>query len=418
MSKKIIKKIKDKFHSIRHKIKKNKIEIKHNKKFSKQKEQEKKNINKKTTEKVKRTVVDISTFSVIKITIIMLSVFLFFKFIVEIKEILVSLFMAFFIAMAINPAADKMQKKFKIPRGITVIFIYLLFLGIFIFSATTIIPIVAKQIVSISYKIGSFFEEIVKNDSNVPDFLIPYIENIKKMNIDDLIKEVQSNLQNLGNYLKSMAGNSISILIGIFSNIFNMIMVLVLAFFIIVDKKSVKNFAISMLPKKYHKYALEKGVNITKKIGEWLYGQILLCISVGIGIFLGLFFLGVDNAVAFGFLAGIMEAIPYVGVFIAIIPVLLVAINESLFQTVGVIIIFAIVQQLEGNLLVPLIMKKMTGLSPIVVIFSMLVGAKLMSVLGSSAILGIILSVPFATIIDLFVEEYRERNISKNKNSK
>ena len=406
--KRIINKTKNAFKKVQQTIDKIKVD---------EKKEPEKEISNISEEKVENNVIDISTWSVMKAAFAVFAVWIFFQLIFEIKDILIIIFMAFFLTAALDPIVNNFSK-YRIPRSVSVISLYIVFLGIFTFGITQILPVIAEQVIDLSKSAKELIENLVKNESTFEMFKPHTEEILKSIEKEDLISNLQAALGKLGSYLETISAASGSLFISIFSGITNIVMVMVLAFFIIMDEKGTNNFLLSVIPQKYRSYAKLKASKISQKIGFWLNGQVILCFSVGIGIFVGMWLLGVKYALALSFFAGIMELVPYVGVISSFIPAALVAANQSGWHLVGVIAIFAIVQQLEGNVLVPLVMKKATGLSPVVTIIAMLIGARIMSSLGSSAILGIILAVPVATIVALFVKEYTEKNLDNNKTKK
>jgi predicted PurR-regulated permease PerM len=162
---------------------------------------------------------------------------------------------------------------------------------------------------------------------------------------------------------------------------------------------------IALFPKRFHKYINEKGSKVGEKFGAWVRGQITLMAVIGVMIFIALKIAGVNYAATLATLAGFTELIPYVGPIIALIPAVILAASQGGF--VLAIIVTAIyigVQQLEGNLIVPLVMEKAVGLSPVVVMFAMLVGASFPDVINP--VVGIIVSVPIATAVSVFVHDW------------
>ena len=118
----------------------------------------------------------------------------------------------------------------------------------------------------------------------------------------------------------------------------------------------------------------------------------------------GFFFMGVEYAATLGMIAAIAEFLPMVGPTITFITAALIASNQSLWLVVGVAIWCLVMQILEGNIFIPLIMRRAVGLSPVIIILAMMVGFNFLGLLG------IIISLPVATIISIFVDDYRRRN--------
>ena len=125
--------------------------------------------------------------------------------------------------------------------------------------------------------------------------------------------------------------------------------------------------------------------------------------------YLGLLALGVPFALALAVLAGILEIIPYVGPIVAAIPTIIIAFFVSPWLALAVAIFYIIVQQLEGHILVPKIMQKAVGISPVTIIIALLIGAKL------AGVLGLLLAVPICAGIIVLTSEWKN---SSNQNEK
>ncbi|MBI2117413.1 AI-2E family transporter, partial [Candidatus Peregrinibacteria bacterium] len=184
-----------------------------------------------------------------------------------------------------------------------------------------------------------------------------------------------------------------------------MIVVLVLAFFIQSEKESIRLWFRGFFPPHYRAYIDGKIEAIHGKIGQWARGQLLLGLSIGLLTFLALEILGMPYALTLAVLAGFTEFIPYVGPFIAAIPAVLIALTqEGLLWAVILMGVYYVIQWCENNLLVPLIMKRAVGLSPIAIIASMLIGVSFPDFLHP--ILGLLLAIPATTIVTLFLEDW------------
>ena len=119
--------------------------------------------------------------------------------------------------------------------------------------------------------------------------------------------------------------------------------------------------------------------------------------------YVGLSIIGVKYALTLAIVAGLAEFLPYIGPMIAFATAAPVAFNESMVQGFWVIGFYSALQIFEGNIIVPLIMRKAVGLPPIVTILALLIGWQFLGIIG------MVLSVPLASIIAIFVEDFRER---------
>jgi predicted PurR-regulated permease PerM len=148
---------------------------------------------------------------------------------------------------------------------------------------------------------------------------------------------------------------------------------------------------------------------VRKKMGLWLQGEVFLMFVVGTVSALGLWLLGVKYSLILGILAGLFEIVPVVGPIFSGALAFLVAVPQSLTLGIYVILLFLVIQQIEGHLLLPLVMNKAIGVNPVVVVVAVLAGAEI------AGFVGIILAVPTAVILQEIVEDYERRKLKTRR---
>lgn len=333
----------------------------------------------------KQITFDISSKTIVKIVLVLLAL----GFLYLVRDIIAILFATFVLSAALTPAVDWLHKK-RIPRALSVLLIYLVLIGIVTLSVYLLIPPLVAQI-----------KELANQFPTLYDKFVPYLLKIEGLSEKEpVVSNVQKTLADLGDNIAAATRSIFSTLGNILGSIFSAIVILVLSFYLIVQKNALKNFIKAVVPSKRAPYIVNLFDRINNKIGRWLSGQIILCIAVGVLIFIGLWLLGVKYALVLAIFAGITEIIPYIGPVIGGLPAVLLVFIESPLLALFVIILYFVVQQLENHILVPKIMQKAIGLNPIVVIFALLIGGKL------AGILGMILAVPVVAGISVFVRDY------------
>lgn len=351
--------------------------------------------------------VHLSIVSVAKSALVILLIYLLMQFAYEIQNILVIIFVSLLLYAAIDPAVNKLQAR-KVPRAISVLFIYAILLFLVGFFISNLIPIVAEQLLELAKKAGHLITNITDGKSleTLPfaDKLIPYLQSsLEAIDQQTFISNIQGALEKAGEQLQNIAGNTFVALKVVFNGVFNAILVLIITFFLVVDEGSVDKFLKSVFPSKYSAYIVEKSEKIKDKIGHWIRGMIMLMCSMATLYLIGFSLLGLDYAITLAMMGGIAELFPVIGPILAGIPAGLIAFNESPWLVLWVIGIVIMAQQLEGNVLIPLIMKKAVGLKPVIIIISVLIGYQILGILG------IILAVPVATTASLFVTDYLDK---------
>ncbi len=186
----------------------------------------------------------------------------------------------------------------------------------------------------------------------------------------------------------------------IFGGVLSFVLMFVLSFYLAVQEDGVGNFLKIVSPLKHHEYIIDLWKRSQRKIGYWMQGQLLLGIIVGMLVYLSLMIFGVKHALLLAFIAALFELIPIFGPILSAVPAVLIALVDS-GATQGFIVIglYLIIHQFENHLLYPLVVRKIVGISPIVVILALVVGAKLAGFLGA------ILAVPIASAVMEWVDD-------------
>ncbi len=332
----------------------------------------------------------ISTRAILKIVIIVLGVVLIYV----LRDVLIALFVALVIAAALDPIVDKLQK-YKIPRWTSVLVLLVAVFGLIGLIVFLMIPPVKSQIDQLSNN----FHSILDQFENIKDFAARY----------NLIDSSKSFLQSLGDRLGTIAQRAVTSVTGAFNGLVTMITVVVLSAYLVAQERGIKQFVEALTPRKYRPYFMYLVERVQAKMGEWLRGQMILMLFVGVLTYVGLWLMGVDYALILAILAGLLEIIPIIGIPIAIIPALIISFIQSPILALFVLILYIVIQQVENHILVPKVMQKAVGLNPVFVILSLLVGYKL------GGILGVILSVPAATALSVFIKDFYDYRVNKEQ---
>ena len=378
-------------------------------------EKEEKKLIKEVEKPTQNVRIILSIESIIKATIAVLGVIAFAYLLFYLKSILIIFLVALFLSAAFNPAVDKMEKH-RIPRALGIIIMYILVLGIITLIFTSLVPIIASQISSLAFSVKDMVQNLVAGEDGDSWFIrkIQPFANQIWQNVDQtqILNTLTTSLREIGSKLTDFAGNAIGAIFAVFNGIFNLILVLILSFFMVVNKEHTSNFFSSLFPSKYSGYISEKTKQVSVKIGDWIRGQVLLALAMGLLTFIVFTIIGINFALTLAMVSALAEFIPYFGPLITFLSAALIALNQDPVLLVWLIPAYIIMQFLEGNIMVPLIVGKTVGLNPIVVLFSLLAGATLGYQISGGiglAIVGMVIAVPLANIISIFVTEYTER---------
>ncbi len=359
-------------------------------------------------------VVQISVKSTVKATFAIIAIFAGAWIIFHMRDKLVLALLAVFIAVVIDPSVRKFQE-YKVPRGIAVLIHYFIALFLLVFLLVSLIPIIATQLQQIAATLSTQVDLFLAN----PQVSIPLLSEELNVRLTSLSQTTLQNLsihqftdalQQFGQSLSTAAQGSVRYAAQIAGSVFaffvNLIVVLVLAFFIQLEKEQIVRWLRGFLPQKYQAYIDVKFEAIHIKIAQWARGELLLCLSIFTLTFLALIILRMPYALTLAVLAGFCEFIPAMGPLIAAVPSVFIALTQEGFIWALVVAgIYYVIQWCENNLLVPLIMKRAVGLSPIAILFGMLIGVSFPETIHP--VLGIMLAIPTTTIIAIFLNDWR-----------
>ena len=300
-----------------------------------------------------------------------------------IRDVIVIVLFSVVIASGINPIVNRMQKR-GIPRAFSVFLVYialLLALAVFLFF---IIKPLSNEISNLSETLPLYVDRLSLEFEQVRTSSPQY---------EELLGNVQTYLSGASESLKSFATNIFAALSKIFGGVTTALIVIIISFYLAAEERGIPMFLRAITPIKHQSYILNLWVRAQNKIGRWLRGQIILSISVGVLVFIGLSIFGIRFKVILALFAAVMEIVPFIGPIIAAIPAVFLALLKSPIVALWTVLVYVVVQQLENTILVPKIMQHAVGLNPVVIIISLLIGGKLFGIAG------LILAVPVAAVI-------------------
>jgi len=308
-------------------------------------------------------------------------------------DIWVAVFLAIVISSALDASVSWLERK-KIPRIVGTLAIYILLVVAIALILYAILPVALAELSSLLKSFGKF------------DGTALGLEEANK-----IITVVNESLTRVTNLLLSGNISFVDILSKFIGGVSLAIAVFVLSFYLTVDRDGVEKFLLEVMPAGYEDKVLEVYYRTRVKIGQWLYGQLLLSLSVGTAVFFGLWFIGVKYSLVLGILAGLLEIVPYVGPILSGLIAFLIATSDSSMVGFYVLALFVLIQQAEGTLLVPLLMRLTTSVHPAAVLISLLVGAKIFGFVG------IVLAVPLTVMIQELVDSWANEKIRKKASS-
>lgn len=300
-------------------------------------------------------------------------------FIIQIREIIILVFLSIILLSALLKPVEWLNSK-GVPRVLSVLFVYILVIAFI----STVIGIIVPPLISQTSDLVSRLPQIIET---INDFLV-----FHQIPVEDFSQLIARQLQ-------SFAGNLIAISKTIFSSIFLLLTILVFTFYLLLEWKKFVRLISSPFSGKSEKKISGIIIKVEKGLGKWVRGQLTLSVIVGVLIYIGLRILGIPYAVPLALVAGILEIVPIIGPIVSAIPAVLVGLTIAPVMGLAVAALFLIVQQLENNLIVPMVMSKVVGLQPPIIIIALLIGAKLAGIGGA------FLAVPIIVVSKIIIQE-------------
>jgi len=335
----------------------------------------------------------------------------------ELRIVFFMFFIAYIINAAFRPYVDKLEK-WRIPRVLSTVVIYLLVLGVIGIFLATIFTEAGKQLTNLISQLPNIVYSVLTNLSvNLPSQFRFLDANVVKENL----KEIVNSLLKLDFSVFTTGVNSaLGIVSAAASLSIGFGMILVLSIYLLVRKEDVSHKALEIFPKdtriKYTKL-MDK---IEDQLGKWLRAQVLLMSIAAFLVWFGLSLpvLFASNytmhnyALPIAMLVFLIELVPGTGLAVGgILSTLIALASGNLFMVIYTPLLFIGIQQLEGMLIIPKILNKAIGLDPVITILSVVAGYILFQVLGA------ILIVPILAVIQIVIASKAEEIKGSLKNT-
>ena len=307
------------------------------------------------------------------------------------REALMLVYVSALIAMGFSPIVVVIEQRHargrrKVPRWLAILIIYLAILGVIVLVGLMVIPPLVAQAESLWTKLPAEFNRF-------QNFLIQHKLMTHRVTLEEAVQNAPSGAS--GNAVGTVLV-AISSLIG---GVFGLITILILTFYLLIEANAMFEYFARFLPASRRADVALAAREAVTKVSAWLRAQFVLAGVMGVFAAIGLWFMGVPYFYVIALIAAIGETIPIVGPVIGGVTAVLVAITVSprLALTVG--LYFLVLHQIEANVLVPKIMERRVGVSPVAVMIALLVGGALWGLVGA------ILAIPTAAILSVIVEE-------------
>ena len=305
-----------------------------------------------------------------------------------VSSIITPIIVAYVFYYMLNPLVNFFEKKMsRFIGSLLAIFVGIITVLIVIVG---VVPIIVEQTQNLITALPRYIE-VVKG------YLEEYSDNAY---VQVVVEYVNNNL-NVSKISEKLVSIATSGAQGVVSSISSTASVLVtmpfVLFFLLKDASHFNKFVISLLPKKLEKPVAETIDEIDDKVGSYIQGQMLVSLCIGVMLFIGYNIIGLHYAFSLATIAAFLSIVPYLGPVIAITPAMLVAASTSWIMVLKMLVVWGIVQFLEGNIISPNIMGRSMNMHPLTVIFVILIGVNIAGVVGA------IIGIPVYSILKVLV---------------
>lgn len=313
----------------------------------------------------------------------------------SVADIIILVLVAAILAAGLSTPIEALQRRrwgrrgWTVSRGLAVAAVYLVLLVVLGAAGSLLVtPLVAET--------REFVERVPTLYDDLRQLALHY--QVRYPWLPDL-SLIMDRLPQEAGRLGQYAGAATGVAFRVFGVLVSAITVVILSVYMVLEGPAMKVGLLSLFPPSSHPLvnAVLRGVGL--KFGGWLRGQLLLGLIIGTAAGIGTWILGLPYPFLLGLAAGVTELIPLVGPVLGAIPAVLVALFGPWWRLVAVIALYAAIQQAENHLVVPRVMKMSVGLSPLLTIVAIMIGGRLMGIMGA------LLAVPVAAALQVIAGE-------------
>lgn len=309
------------------------------------------------------------------------------------RDVVILIFLAVLLGAALAPVVAAIRSRTGLRRGFAILIVYATFLAVVVAIAVFVVPAALVQLGRALSQLPAFLDQLKGQAAQLrpealADGVSSLIEAIKAPFLPGPAPDPDDVLE-------------VSILVGEAGAA--IITLLVLVFFWLTERSRLQRYVLAFFPQDRRAGARDAWNQVEARLGLWVRGQLILMATIGVATGIAYSLIGLPAALLLALVAALTEVIPIIGPIIGAIPALIVATTlgpEAVILTLGV---YFVLHLIEGNVLVPIVMRNSVGLSPFLVLASLLVGATV------GGILGAVVAVPIVAGITVILERLQDR---------
>lgn len=302
-----------------------------------------------------------------------------------------------------NPVVNFLERK-GIKRSMGIVLLFIVVVALIAWGIVVIVPMIREQVGSLIKSMPGYFDTITDKANEIfkDRSFQPFQEHIES-SLQKLLESLTEITQNVSRVTLQGLGSVVSTLATV---VIALITAPIILFFLLKDGDKLAPYLLKFLPDKMREPTLRVLTEMNSQLASYIRGQLTVAFAVAVMFIIGFSIAGLNYAITLGILAGFLNLIPYLGSFLAMIPVIFIAIVTSPFMLVKVIIVFAIEQTIEGRIVSPLVLGNQLEIHPVTIMFVLLTAGKIFGISG------VILGIPFyavAKVVVIHIFEWYKR---------
>lgn len=322
--------------------------------------------------------------------------FIFTPIVVIASNVLMPLIIAILLYYLLDPLVSLLSKKMNRIWAVAIVFILIFFI-IGLLTAF-LIPLLEDQVTNLIETMPVFIENVLSEAQTIS-------QNLPANDFfSQLIEQAQSVADSLFNNFGDILSTGLTNVSGLVSSVTNVFFTLavspIILFFLLKDEEKIVRGLLYLMPPKWRQGLIHIGTEVNIQVGAYIKGQFTIAVINGVMMYIGFLLIGLNYAGVLGVFGGFMSIIPYIGPTVTFIPALIIAMFDSFTQVLLLIVVWLVIQFVEGNLIEPNIMGKQLQVHPVTIIITLLVMGDLFGLFG------LVFGIPMYAILKVIVTYY------------
>jgi predicted PurR-regulated permease PerM len=315
----------------------------------------------------------------------------------QIRSVLMLIFAAVVLATALNTLGAQLQKRLKIQRSFSLILAIFGLLGILVLALWLVVPPFVEQFQELTLLVPKGVDRLDQSvkalNAMAPPFLVPYLPRV-----EELVQQLQP-------LVNRLVGGSFTVVTGTLGGVLNVLLVVILTLMLLFEPEPYRRAFVRCFPSFYRRRVHEILDKCGRSLQGWLLGILFNMLVIGSLSGVGLLILGVPLPLANAIFAGLLTFIPNIGPALSVVPPMVIALLDAPWKSLAVFGLYFFVQQMETNVLTPIVMAQQVAMLPAVTLLSQVFFATFFGFLG------LLLALPLTVVLQVWLQEVVVKDI-------